>query len=98
MDTIHSRLAYGFTTPIAIAAGLSVRGTYPPGSRTTLIVNGVFDSISAGILIYTGLVELIAHEFKFNKSMRDGPLSILLWALFLMALGAALMALLGKWA
>jgi len=54
--------AYGITTPIAIAIGLGVRKTYPPGSATTLIVNGVFDSISAGILIYTGLVELMAHE------------------------------------
>lgn len=54
--------AYGLTTPIAIAIGLGVRNTYPPGSATTLIVNGVFDSISAGILIYTGLVELMAHE------------------------------------
>lgn len=90
--------AYGFATPIAIAIGLGVRNSYPPGSRTTLLVNGVFDSISAGILIYTGLVELMAHEFMFSKTMRDGPLKTLLSAVILMALGAALMALLGKWA
>jgi zinc transporter 1/2/3 len=38
--------------------------------RSTLIVNGVFDSISAGILIYVGLVELMAHEFMFTPSIR----------------------------
>ena len=90
--------AYGFSTPIAIAVGLGVRKTYPPGSQTTLIVNGVFDSISAGILIYTGLVELMAHEFMFSNSMRKAKLKVLLAAFGLMCLGAGLMALLGKWA
>ena len=91
-------IAYGFATPIAIAIGLGVRRSYPPGSRTTLIVNGVFDSISAGILIYTGLVELMAHEFMFSRTMRQAPLKTLLSAIGLMCLGAGLMALLGKWA
>lgn len=89
---------YGMSTPLAIAIGLGVRKSYPPGSATTLIVNGIFDSISAGILIYTGLVELMAHEFMFNRTMRNAPLKTLLSAMFLMCLGAALMALLGKWA
>ena len=91
-------LAYGFSTPIAIAVGLGVRKTYPPGSQTTLIVNGIFDSISAGILIYTGLVELMAHEFMFSDAMRNATLKTVLAAFGLMCLGGALMALLGKWA
>jgi len=90
--------AYGFTTPIAIAIGLGVRNSYPPGSATTLLVNGIFDSISAGILIYTGLVELLAHEFIFSRTMRNAPLKTLLAAVGLMFAGAGLMALLGKWA
>lgn len=91
-------LAYGFSTPIAIGVGLGVRKTYPPGSATTLIVNGVFDSISAGILIYTGLVELMAHEFMFSNAMRKASVKVVLSAFMLMCLGAGLMALLGKWA
>lgn len=91
-------IAYGFSTPIAIAIGLGVRNSYPPGSQTTLIVNGVFDSVSAGILIYTGLVELMAHEFMFSHAMRKAELRVVLAAFGLMCLGAALMALLGKWA
>lgn len=91
-------LAFGISTPIAIAVGLGVRQSYPPGGRTTLIVNGVFDSISAGILIYTALVELMAHEFMFSSSMRKAPIRDVLAAFFLLCLGAALMALLGKWA
>ena len=91
-------LGYGLSTPLAIGIGLGVRKTYPPGSQTTLIVNGVFDSISAGILIYTGLVELMAHEFMFSNAMRRAKASLLLSAFALMCLGAGLMALLGKWA
>lgn len=91
-------IAYGFSTPIAIAVGLGVRKTYPPGSQTTLIVNGVFDSISAGILIYTGLIELMAHEFMFSPSMRETKITTVLAAMLLMCMGAGLMALLGKWA
>ncbi|KAI9780162.1 MAG: hypothetical protein M1839_006999 [Geoglossum umbratile] len=91
-------LMYGITTPVAIAIGLGLRNSYPPGSATTLIVNGIFDSISAGILIYTGLVELMAHEFMFSSTMQKAKVSTMLWAYALMTLGAALMALLGKWA
>ena len=91
-------IAYGLATPIAIAIGLGVRKSYPPEGRTTLIVNGVFDSISAGILIYTALVELMAHEFMFSPSMRKAPFRIVLAAYVLLCLGVALMALLGYWA
>lgn len=49
---------YGLTTPIGIAVGLGVRSTYNPNTARASIVSGVLDSISAGILIYTGLVEV----------------------------------------
>jgi len=51
-------ITYGLTTPIGIAAGLGVRTTYNPGSTTASIVSGVMDAFSAGILVYTGLVEV----------------------------------------
>lgn len=89
---------YAISTPIAIAIGLGVRQSYPPGSQTTLIVNGVFDSISAGILIYTGLVELMAHEFMFSNYMQKASIKTVMAAFVTMCLGAGLMAVLGKWA
>lgn len=81
-------LAYGLSTPIALAVGLGVRNTYKPGSETALIVNGVFDSISAGILIYTGLVELMAHEFMFSAVMRRARLRVVMAAFGMMCAGA----------
>jgi solute carrier family 39 (zinc transporter), member 1/2/3 len=90
--------AYGFTTPVAIAIGLGVQMSLAPGSKKMMIVNGIFDSISAGILIYTGLVELMAHEFMFNPEMRKSSIKVMVSAFLCMCLGAGLMALLGKWA
>ena len=71
-----------------MAVGLGVRETYSPGSQTGLIVEGVFDSISAGILIYTGLVELMAHEFMFSSVMRRAKLRVVMAAFGMMCLGA----------
>jgi zinc transporter 1/2/3 len=81
-------LGYALSTPIAIAIGLGVRTSFAPESRATLLSNGIFDSISAGILIYTGLVELMAHEFMFSPYMQKGPVSRTLKAFSLMVLGA----------
>jgi len=89
---------YAVSTPIAIAVGLGVRETLAPGSQTTLLANGVFDSVSAGILIYTGLVELMAHEFMFSPFMQRASIRTVLSAFGMLCLGAGLMALLGKWA
>ncbi|PTB46106.1 uncharacterized protein TrAFT101_004422 [Trichoderma asperellum] len=90
-------LAYGLTTPIAIAIGLGVRTTYNSGSFTANVVSGVLDSISAGILIYTGFVEMIARDFLFNpyRTQDKKRLAFMLVSLYL---GTAIMALLGKWA
>lgn len=92
-------LAFTLTSPIAVAVGIGVRHSWIPGSRRALIANGVFDSISSGILIYTGLVELMAHEFLYSNQFK-GPdgLKKMLSAYLIMCCGAALMALLGKWA
>lgn len=37
-----------------------------------LITNGIFDAISAGILLYVGLVELVGNEFMHNDEVRKG--------------------------
>lgn len=88
---------YGLTTPIAIAIGLGLRKTYNPGSNTANIVSGVFDSVSAGILIYTALVELLARDFIFDPC-RTNDRRRLAFMVITTILGAGVMALLGKWA
>ncbi|KAI1006323.1 hypothetical protein K3495_g1898 [Podosphaera aphanis] len=91
-------ISFGLTTPIAIATGLAMHNHFVPGSQEVLIVNGIFDAISAGILIYTGLVELMAHDFMFNNDMRKASTKSVLFAYLQICFGAGLMAVLGKWA
>ncbi|KAJ7054972.1 ZIP-like iron-zinc transporter [Mycena amicta] len=95
---IFAALIYGVSTPIGIAVGLGIRHTYNPGSATASIVSGVLDALSSGVLIYTGLVELLAHEFLFNKEMVQASNGKLAYAIGSMLLGCAIMALLGRWA
>ncbi|EPQ32161.1 uncharacterized protein PFL1_00358 [Pseudozyma flocculosa PF-1] len=91
-------IAYGLVTPIGLAIGLGIRHTYNEESATASYVTGVFDSVSAGILLYTGTVELLAHEFIFNEKIRTAPLGKVMLNVGEMLLGAGLMALLGRWA
>ncbi|KAI0339452.1 ZIP-like iron-zinc transporter [Trametopsis cervina] len=96
---IWAAVIFGVTTPLGIAIGLGVRETYNPGSAIASIVSGVLDAFSAGVLIYTGLVELLAHDFLFNPTMiRDASNKELAYAVGCVMLGCGLMALLGRWA
>ncbi|KAJ2955908.1 hypothetical protein NQ176_g11358 [Zarea fungicola] len=73
-------------------------GAKPANATDQKLTNAIFDSISAGILLYTGLVELLAHEFMFNPHMRRSPLKIQLFGFGCIATGAAVMAVLANWA
>lgn len=94
---MFSSFSDGLPSVRTVAIGLGLRTTYNGGSYTANVVSGVLDSMSAGILIYTGLVELLARDFLFNPDMtRDAKrLTFMIVCVFL---GAGLMALLGKWA
>lgn len=89
--------ACGFTTPMAIAVGLGLRRTYNSSSMTASIVSGVLDLISAGILLYTGLVELLARDFLFDLQRTKDNVRLTFMVVCTL-LGVFLMALLGKWA
>ncbi|KAJ5086280.1 hypothetical protein NUU61_007587 [Penicillium alfredii] len=89
--------AYGLTTPVSIAIGLGVRTTYSPRSKTSLIVQGVLNAVSAGILIYSGLVELLARDFLFDPC-RTKRRPKLLFMVLCTLLEPGIMALIGKWA
>ena len=88
---------YGITTPLGIAVGLGIRTTYNPDSARATLVSGVLDALSAGILMYTGYVELHAHEFVYNREMREASSGKLWYALTCMLAGCGIMASLAKW-
>jgi solute carrier family 39 (zinc transporter), member 1/2/3 len=88
-------MIFALSTPVGIAVGVAAQ---PKNANTQKLVNGIFDAISAGILMYTGLVELLAHEFMFNPYMRRAPLWMLVLAFGCVAFGMAVMATLAVWA
>ncbi|CAG8761181.1 45120_t:CDS:2, partial [Gigaspora margarita] len=85
-------LAYGTTTPIGILIGLLIRNSYNPNSDTALIVQGVFDSISAGILLFAALVELIANDFIYDLDFQKIPKTDQIGAFVCLIVGAGIMS------
>lgn len=91
-------LLYPVTTPVGIAVGIGIRRTFNSNAFRAILVQGIFDSLSAGILFYNGYVELMAFEMNRNAVFRahNAPRKI---ALFVAVyLGAAVMAIIGLWA
>lgn len=86
-------IMFTLTTPVAIAIGLGVRSSLSMDTNGMNIVSGVFDSISAGILMYNGFSLLFS---SFNDY--PGRISMKLLAYVTTCFGVGIMALLGKWA
>ncbi|WRT64880.1 uncharacterized protein IL334_001816 [Kwoniella shivajii] len=89
---------YSICTPIGVAIGIGARNSYNGNGATANIVSGILDATSAGILLYTGLVELMAHEILLNPRMMKAKNGRLAYIFICMLLGSGLMALLGRWA
>ncbi|OMO77891.1 Zinc/iron permease [Corchorus olitorius] len=87
---------FSLTTPLGIAVGIGVSSFYNDNSPTALIVEGVFNSASAGILIYMALVDLLAADFM-NPRLQSN-LRLQIGANLSLLLGTACMSLLAKWA
>ncbi|KAL7588757.1 hypothetical protein Lser_V15G39534 [Lactuca serriola] len=87
---------FSVTTPIGIALGFGISNTYDENSHTTLIVQGVLNAASAGILIYMALVDLLAMDFLKLKVQTSPKLQILAFMSLLFGLGC--MSLLAIWA
>ncbi|KAA8544726.1 hypothetical protein F0562_019570 [Nyssa sinensis] len=87
---------FSLTTPIGIAIGFGISSIYNGNSPTALIVEGILNSASAGILIYMALVDLLAEDFM-NPRMQSN-LNLQLGANLSLLLGTCCMSLLAKWA
>jgi zinc transporter 1/2/3 len=87
-----------FPSPIGVAAGYGARQSYNDNSATKNAVSGILDAFSAGILLYTGLVELLGHEILLNPRTMKASSGKLTYIFLCMLLGSGLMALLARWA
>ncbi|EME43996.1 hypothetical protein DOTSEDRAFT_171959 [Dothistroma septosporum NZE10] len=91
-------LLYGVTTPIGQAIGLGVQGLYDPMSEFGLLMVGIMNAISSGLLLYAGLVQLLAEDFLSDTSYHELKGKRRLQACGAVVGGALLMAMVGAWA
>ncbi|CAN1121483.1 Zinc transporter 5, partial [Linum perenne] len=87
---------FSLTTPLGIVIGFGISNVYKENSPTALIVEGTFNSASAGILVYLALVDLLAADFMNPKVQSSGRLQ--LGVHIALMLGAGFMSLLAIWA
>lgn len=87
-------LGFAISTPLGTAAGLGAR---PKDAEAHMLTNGTFDAVSAGILLYTGVFELMGREFLFNSKMRHASIKQQLYAYGYIAAGFTIMTVLAKW-
>jgi len=87
---------FAITTPAGIAAGVGLSTIYNPNSPRALVIEGILDSVSAGLLIYMSLVDLIAADFLGSKM--TGSLRQQVMAYIALFLGAISMSSLAIWA
>lgn len=91
-------LAYGTTTPIGQAIGLFMHNLYDPASTAGLLMVGITNAISSGLLLFAGLVELLAEDFLSESSYETLRGKRRIEACIAVASGALLMALVGAFA
>jgi zinc transporter ZupT len=91
-------LAYGTTTPIGQAIGLWMHELYDPASMTGLLMVGITNAISSGLLLFAGLVQLLSEDFLSDRSYEVLKGKRRIEACISVALGGALMAFVGAFA
>jgi zinc transporter 1/2/3 len=87
---------FATTTPFGIALGLALTKVYSDTSPTALIVVGLLNAASAGLLHYMALVDLLGADFmgpKLQSSVRLQMVSFLA-----VLLGAGGMSVMAMWA
>lgn len=91
-------IAFGTTAPIGQAIGLATRGSYDPNSAFGLIIVGIFNAISSGLLIYAALVDLLAEDFLSEEANHTMTSRDKTKAFIYLLLGAAGMSIVGAFA
>lgn len=94
---------FAFITPIGMAIGIGVLQQFNGSNRSTLLAIGTLDALSAGILVWVGLVEMWAADWMVGAHGKKAELAeadLVTTALAGTGLvgGLVIMSVLGKWA
>ncbi|WRT67547.1 uncharacterized protein IL334_004519 [Kwoniella shivajii] len=88
--------AYTIITPVGIAIGIGAHESFNENGRAELLAIGTLNSISAGILLYSALCQLLYAEWVVGD-MRNTSNARVASALTALGLGIFAMSLIGKW-
>lgn len=89
--------AFAIVTPIGMAIGIGVLNQFNGNDPSTIIAIGTLDAFSAGILVWVGVVEMLARDWLDGLLAKAGVARVAAAMVTLIA-GMVLMSLLGKWA
>ncbi|XP_059278044.1 fe(2+) transport protein 1-like [Lycium ferocissimum] len=87
---------FSLTTPFGIALGIGLSNVYSENSPTALIVVGLLNACSGGLLNYMALVDLLAADFMGTKLQNNMKLQS--WAYLAVLLRAGGMSVMAIWA
>ncbi|KAJ2666745.1 hypothetical protein IW148_000735 [Coemansia sp. RSA 1199] len=88
---------FALTTPLGQVIGIAVRESFAPRAPSSLLAMGVLDAVSAGILLYSAVANLLVEEFsafEFHQATRKMRIA----CFAAMYTGCAAMSVIGKWA
>jgi len=89
-------LIYALSAPIGIAIGIGIEAAISGNNVTYNAVNGIFQGLSSGILIYVSLIHMMKEEMERPEFQKGGNLLFIMYFGFL--IGAGCMAVIGIWA
>jgi solute carrier family 39 (zinc transporter), member 1/2/3 len=92
-------MATGFAlvTPIGMAIGIGVLDMFNGSDPSTIVAIGTLDALSAGILAWVGIVEMLARDWMHGGLLNAKWLKTGIAMLSLVS-GMVVMSVLGKWA
>ncbi|KAL8647303.1 MAG: hypothetical protein Q9226_006487 [Calogaya cf. arnoldii] len=88
---------FAFITPLGMAIGLGVLDTFNGNDKATIIAIGTLDAFSAGILLWTGFVQMWSFDWLYGDLRNAGAVQTGL-GVFALVSGLVAMSVLGKWA
>jgi len=91
--------AFTLITPLGMAIGIGVLNEFNGNSRGTILAIAVLDALSAGVLLWVGIVDMWARDWAVvgGEMVEAGGWKVVV-GLSSFVVGLVLMSVLGKWA
>lgn len=90
---------FALVTPVGMAIGIGALQQFNGNNRSTILAIGTLDAVSAGILVWVGVVEMWAEDWMLAGAelLHTGPVTTMLAFAGLVG-GMVVMSALAKWA